>query len=114
MDTDAHEFGIETDRSRHWVRPMWLGSGFLEKRLGKGIEPAACIARWERSNHRFHFAVCYKGHQVGEYFSQCVDRFTNEHLEQCINCLKASGQVERAHPEMDSSLLLTQLLRRHK
>src|SRR5258708_2402696 len=49
------------------------------------------------------FSVVYKGQLVGEYFAdlvvdarlvvelKCVEKFSNEHLAQCINYLTASG-----------------------
>lgn len=49
------------------------------------------------------FPVGYKGQSVGEYVAdllvedklivelKCVEQFTNEHLAQCINYLRASG-----------------------
>jgi GxxExxY protein len=49
------------------------------------------------------FQVDYKGERVGSYAAdlivenrllvelKCVDHFSNEHLAQCINYLKASG-----------------------
>ncbi|MFZ0589763.1 MAG: GxxExxY protein [Bryobacteraceae bacterium] len=49
------------------------------------------------------YSVIYKGKHVGAYTAdlvvadrllievKCVDRFTTEHLAQCINYLKASG-----------------------
>ena len=47
--------------------------------------------------------MTYKGKSIGEYFAdivvedklvlelKCVDGFSNEHLAQCLNYLKASG-----------------------
>jgi len=49
------------------------------------------------------FPVAYKGKHIGTYAAdlvvaerllvevKCVERFSNEHLAQCINYLKASG-----------------------
>ena len=49
------------------------------------------------------FRVDYKGQCVGDYFAdilvddalvielKCADRFTNEHMAQCLNYLRASG-----------------------
>jgi GxxExxY protein len=54
---------------------------------------------------RPHFELTYKGQCVGEYFAdilveavlvvelKCVDRLANEHIAQCLNYLRASGQT---------------------
>ena len=79
-----------------------LGGGFLEKvyeramlrelRL-RGIPAAAQVP----------IRVTYKGECVGEYYAdllidsllivelKCVEHFSNEHLAQCLNYLKATG-----------------------
>ena len=54
---------------------------------------------------KFRFSVMYKGQSVGDYFAdllvedvlvvelKCVERFSNEHLAQCLNYLRASGRM---------------------
>ena len=78
-----------------------LGAGFLEKVYERAlIRELAC--RGVSAKPQVSFPVSYKGHYVGEYVAdlvveekvivelQCVDRFANQHLAQCINYLKAS------------------------
>ena len=103
--TDAHGSESKLTEAVIGSGPMCWAPGFWTKVCERGIEPAACTARWERPNP-------YKGQYVEEYVAKCVDRFTNKHLAQCSPEGFWSGG--RSHPEMDSSLLLTQLLRRRK
>ena len=78
-----------------------LGAGFLEKVYERALirELTLCglTARSQVS-----FPVVYKGQLIGDYVAdllvegylivelKCVDRFSNEHLAQCINYLRAS------------------------
>jgi GxxExxY protein len=70
-----------------------LGAGFLEKVYERGLTVKS----------QAPFPVIYKGQCLGDYLAdllveeklivelKCVDRFSNEHLAQCINDLRASG-----------------------
>src|SRR5258707_12825279 len=56
-----------------------------------------------RATTEASFAVTYKGHSGGEYFTdllvddvlvvelKCAERLANEHVAQCLNYLRASG-----------------------
>src|SRR5690348_14463973 len=80
-----------------------LGSGFLEKVYEKALL-AELRARGRRAQTQVPFPVLYKGESVGEYFAdllvedcllielKCCDAFSNEHLAQCLNYLRASGK----------------------
>jgi GxxExxY protein len=70
-----------------------LGAGFLEKVYERGLTVKS----------QAPFPVIYKGQCLGDYLAdllveeqlivelKCVDQFSNEHLAQCINYLRASG-----------------------
>jgi GxxExxY protein len=80
-----------------------LGAGFLEKvyerALARELALRGLIVRTQVA-----YPVNYKGQMVGDYTAdllvenrlivelKCVDGFANEHLAQCINYLKASGE----------------------
>jgi GxxExxY protein len=79
-----------------------LGAGFLEKVYERALtRELACRGLAVKSQATY--PVSYKGHCVGEYVAdllvenqvlvelKCVDRFSNEHLAQCINYLKVSN-----------------------
>ena len=80
-----------------------LGGGFLEKVYRKALLHELRLRSIEATDKGM-IAVMYKGECVGEYFPdvlvdhrlivelKCVDRFTDEHLAQCLNYLKATGQ----------------------
>ena len=80
-----------------------LGSGFLEKVYEKALL-AELRARGMRAQTQVPFPVLYKGESVGEYFAdmlvedcllielKCCEGFSNEHLAQCLNYLRASGK----------------------
>lgn len=79
-----------------------LGAGFLEKVYERALleEISLCGLR---TTAQAPFPVAYKGKHVGTYSAdlvvegrllvevKCVEQFSNEHLAQCINYLKASG-----------------------
>ena len=79
-----------------------LGAGFHEKVYERALIRELAL-RGVSAKPQISFPVCYKGKYVGEYVAdlvveerlivelKCVDLFTNEHLAQCINYLKASG-----------------------
>jgi GxxExxY protein len=79
-----------------------LGAGFLEKVYERALlRELASVGLHAQAQVRF--PVMYKGSCVGEYLSdivveneivvelKCVESFTNEHLAQCINYLKATN-----------------------
>ena len=80
-----------------------LGVGFLEKVYERALV-AELRARGMRAQTQVSFPVLYKQESVGDYFAdlvvedlrlvelKCCDRFSNEHLAQCLNYLKASGK----------------------
>ncbi len=105
MDTDAH--GSETAWTEAVIGSAFevidvLGSGFLEKVYERALIRELAL-RGVAGKAHVSFPVCYKGQYVGEYIAdlvvgetvivelKCVDRWSNEHLAQCINYLKASG-----------------------
>jgi GxxExxY protein len=79
-----------------------LGSGFLEKVYERALLQELHL-RGIRAVAQAGLSVTYKGQCVGEYFTdilvedtvaielKCVQSFTNEHLAQCLNYLRASG-----------------------
>ena len=78
-----------------------LGAGFLEKVYERALA-RELILRGLQVESQVGFPVSYKGQCVGEYVAdllvekqllvelKCVESFSNEHLAQCINYLKAS------------------------
>jgi GxxExxY protein len=79
-----------------------LGAGFLEKIYERALVEELNIGG-VRAKVQAPFPVAYKGKLIGTYAAdlvvedrllvevKCVDAFSNEHLAQCINYLKASG-----------------------
>jgi len=79
-----------------------LGAGFLEKIYERALLEELGL-RGLRVAAQAPFPVAYKGKHVGTYAAdlvvegrllvevKCVEHFSNEHLAQCINYLKASG-----------------------
>jgi GxxExxY protein len=79
-----------------------LGAGFLEKIYERALVEELGL-RGVRVKAQVPFPVAYKGKHIGTYAAdlvvedrllvevKCVDAFSNEHLAQCINYLKASG-----------------------
>jgi len=104
MNTNEHESDklIQSVIGAAYEVSNVLGAGFLEKvyeralirELGLRGLPVRSQARYE---------VTYKGQAVGEYLAdlivgeqlvvelKCIVSFSNEHMAQCINYLKASG-----------------------
>ncbi len=80
-----------------------LGGGFLEKVYERALLRELRL-RSIPADAQAAVRVSYKGEPVGEYFAdllvdgrlivelKCVDQFTNEHLAQCLNDLKATGK----------------------
>jgi GxxExxY protein len=79
-----------------------LGAGFLEKVYERALMQELGL-RGLRAATQTPFPIAYKGKNVGTYSAdlvvedrllvevKCVEQFSNEHLAQCINYLKASG-----------------------
>jgi len=79
-----------------------LGAGFLEKVYERALLQELS-SRGLRATTQTPFPIAYKGHNIGTYSAdlvvegrllvevKCVEQFSNEHLAQCINYLKASG-----------------------
>ena len=79
-----------------------LGAGFLEKIYERALIEELSL-RGIPVKAQAPFAVSYKGKHIGTYAAdlvvqdcllvevKCVQNFSNEHLAQCLNYLKASG-----------------------
>jgi len=75
-----------------------LGAGFLEKVYARALLQELAL-RGVTVKSQAVFPVAYKGQCVGDYVAEgllivelkCVDCFSNLHMAQCINYLKASG-----------------------
>jgi len=105
MHTNEHESLdklIETVIGSAYEVANVLGCGFLEKVYERAmLGELACRGLAARSG--VAFPVLYKGVPVGNYVAdlvvedqliielKCVEQFSNEHMAQCINYLKASG-----------------------
>jgi GxxExxY protein len=80
-----------------------LGAGFLEKVYERALLRELKL-RGIAAASQVSFAVIYKGQVAGEYCAdvfvegtllvelKCADRFTDDHLAQCLNYLRASGR----------------------
>src|SRR5437660_1636255 len=80
-----------------------LGSGFLEKVYERSLL-YELRARGLLVEQQVSISVSYKGSKVGDYVAdlvvegtlivelKCVATFADEHVAQCLNYLKASGQ----------------------
>lgn len=94
-----------------------LGAGFLEKIYERALIEELTL-RSVRARPQATFPVGYKGKHIGTYAAdlvvddclvvevQCVEQFSNEHLAQCINYLKASGfhlalLIHFRHPKVE-------------
>jgi GxxExxY protein len=78
-----------------------LGCGFLEKIYAKALLRELTL-RGLAVKAQAALIVSYKGQPLGEYFAdllvedrlvvelKCAEHFSNEHIAQCINYLKAS------------------------
>jgi GxxExxY protein len=81
-----------------------LGAGFLEKVYERALLREFAL-RGIQATVQESIAVMYMGYCVGEYFPdllveeslivelKCVERFTNEHVAQCLNYLRATGRT---------------------
>jgi GxxExxY protein len=107
MHTNEHESEINLDvvvesviGAAYEVSNV-LGAGFLEKVYERALTRELTF-RGLRVFCQVCFPVSYKGQLVGEYLADLVvedrlvielkyvERFSNEHMAQCINYLKAS------------------------
>ena len=103
MNTNEHELDlvVETVIGAAYEVSNVLGAGFLEKLYERALtRELACRGLAVKS--QVSYPVSYKGQCVGEYVAdllvenrvlvelKCVDCFSNEHLAQCLNYLKAS------------------------
>ena len=94
-----------------------LGAGFLEKIYERALIEELNL-RGVRARPQATFPVAYKGKHIGTYAAdlvvddsllvevKCVEQFSNEHLAQCINYLKASGLhlallINFRHPKVE-------------
>jgi GxxExxY protein len=94
-----------------------LGAGFLEKIYERALIEELTL-RGVRARPQATFPVAYKGKLIGTYAAdlvvddcllvevKCVEQFSNEHLAQCINYLKASGLhlallINFRHPKVE-------------
>jgi GxxExxY protein len=100
-DLEREELNRLAERATEAVHEVanTLGGGFLEK-----VYQRALVAELRLAGLRAEAAIqiYYKGQPVGEYYAdilvegklilelKCVDCFTNEHVAQCINYLKAT------------------------
>src|SRR6266545_4487356 len=81
-----------------------LGAGFLEKVYERALLKERSILGIQAVS-QVSFPVTYKGEYVGEYYAdilvenalvvelKCVERLASEHTAQCLNYLRASGEV---------------------
>ncbi len=79
-----------------------LGCGFLEKVYERALNVEMSLLGL-RVQPQVAFPVFYRGQRVGDYMAdlvvedqiivelKCVESFSNEHMAQCINYLKASN-----------------------
>ena len=102
MNANERESIVETLIGAVYEVSNVLGAGFLEKVYERALLRELAMARLH-AQAQVRFPVMYKGQCVGEYLSdiiveneivvelKCVESFTNEHLAQCINYLKATN-----------------------
>jgi GxxExxY protein len=103
MDANERESLIHNVVGAVYEVSNLLGVGFLEKVYERALL-AELRSRGMRAQTQVPFPVLYKGESVGEYFAdilvedcvlvelKCCDSFSNEHLAQCLNYLRASGK----------------------
>jgi GxxExxY protein len=94
-----------------------LGAGFLEKVYERALVKELEL-RGLRARAQAPIRISYKGEPIGEYFAdvlvegklivelKCVQQLGNEHLAQCLNYLKATGNtiallVNFQHPRVE-------------
>src|SRR6266849_2174597 len=101
-ERDSLEALVETVVGAAYEVSNLLGAGFLEKIYERALIEELGL-RGLRVTAQAAFPVAYKGKPLGTYVAdlvvedrllvevKCVEQFSNEHLAQCINYLKASG-----------------------
>jgi GxxExxY protein len=104
MNTDAHESLdrlVEVVVGAAYEISNVLGCGFLEKVYERALTRELAL-RGLRVRSQVSYPIAYKQQCVGEYVAdllvedqllvelKCVECFSNEHLAQCINYLKAA------------------------
>jgi GxxExxY protein len=105
MNTNEHECELDTLVEKAvgaaYEVSNVLGCGFLEKVYHRALA-RELMSRGVVVKSHVSYPVSYKGHPVGEYIAdllvedrllielKCVDCFSNEHIAQCINYLRAS------------------------
>jgi len=79
-----------------------LGAGFLEKVYERALASELGL-RGLNVRRQVPYRILYKGKPVGDYTAdmlienqlivelKCVERFSNEHMAQCLNYLKAAN-----------------------
>jgi GxxExxY protein len=102
MNANERESAVEKLIGAVYEVSNVLGAGFLEKVYERALLRELSLAGLQ-AQAQVRFPVMYKGKCVGEYLSdiivekeivvelKCVESFTNEHLAQCINYLKATN-----------------------
>ena len=116
MNVNEHEL-IEAAVGAAYEVANTLGCGFLEKVYERALLRELTTRGFEVKS-QVSYSVEYKGCCVGAYFAdlvvegklvielKCADRFSNEHLAQCLNYLKASGLrsallINFQHPKVE-------------
>jgi len=102
MNANERESTVEKSIGAIYEVSNVLGAGFLEKVYERALLRELAMAGLH-AQAQVRFPVVYKGQCVGEYLAdiiveneivvelKCVESFTNEHLAQCINYLKATN-----------------------
>jgi GxxExxY protein len=123
MNTNEHELRTRADEiiqgivgAAYEVATV-LGAGFLEKVYERALLRELRLRGW-MADAQVELPVCYKGVRVGDYTPdlvvegqiivelKCVENFSNEHIAQCLNYLKASGLrfallINFQHPKIE-------------
>lgn len=106
-----------------------LGCGFLEKVYERAMI-RELMSRGLSVRGQVGYPISYQGACVGEYFAdlvvegklvvelKCADRFSKEHLAQCLNYLKASGLksallINFQHPKVEWRHVISRLIHVH-
>ena len=116
MNTNEHESDklIQTIIGAAYEVSNVLGAGFLEKIYERALTQELTL-RGMSVLTQLPYTVSYKGNPIGQYVAdllvgnqvvvelKCVESFSNEHMAQCLNYLKASGPAFRATPQLPAS-----------
>ena len=105
MNTNKHESAnpiIEAVVGAAYEVSNVLGAGFFEKVYERALVQELLL-RGMSVRTQVPYPVTYKGHSVGQYLAdlivseqlvvelKCVECFSNEHMAQSLNYLRASG-----------------------